>query len=84
MQGSCQVLQPRRLQGYIIVRKCEDIALRLPDPSIAGVGQPLLGFEQVTIAAGIPVAEFIHDLSRLIVRIVIHNQDFPRDGFRQD
>src|SRR6266852_9543990 len=47
VQGRCEILQPRRLDGYIIIHKGDDFSARFADARVTRVGQTLPGLEEI-------------------------------------
>jgi hypothetical protein len=77
MKRRGQVLQPVRLNRHVVVRECQNVTLSLPNPGIASMGQALLWLKHVTEATGVPAAEILYNLPRLVGRVVIHYDYFP-------
>jgi hypothetical protein len=51
----------------------------LADSRVEGVRFARMWFEQIAETVGVPAAEVQRHVARLIVRIIVHHQDFPGD-----
>src|SRR6266852_431315 len=65
------------------MHKGQDFAPRLPNPGVESIRFALPWFKQVAEATGVPTAELLHHLARLIARIVVHHHNFPLHRVRE-
>ncbi len=82
MQCRGEILQPRRLDGHVIIHESQDIAPSLSNPRVEGIRFAWLWFKQIAEATWVAAGELLHYLSGLIVRVIIHHQNLPVNGFR--
>jgi hypothetical protein len=79
MQFCCEILKPRRLNGYVIVYEGKYLSARIHNPRIEGVGLTRIWLEQVTKSSRVAELEVLGDLACLIGRIIIYDEYFPRN-----
>src|SRR5215467_6739505 len=72
-----------RIDHDVIVQKREDVCARLANAGVKGIRFAWPRFEEVTEAAGIASTEIIDGLSRLVLRVVINDQNLPVNRFRK-
>ena len=83
-QASCKILQPGGLHGYVVIHEGENVTSSLPNSRVQGVRFALSWFEKVPEVIRVLPTEVLHNLTCLVVRVVVHHQNLPGYGLRQD
>ena len=61
-----QILQPRRLDGYVVVRESRHFTEHFADPCIESVGLALLRLKQIAETARVPATKVLGCLPGLV------------------
>src|ERR1017187_8328515 len=76
-QSGCEILQPGRLHGHVVIHKGKNVAPSLTNAGVEGIRLSLIRLEQITEATGVSGAEVSYDGGGLVARIVVDYQDLP-------
>lgn len=77
MQRCCQIPEPLWINGYVVIHKCQNIRVGLPNPRVEGVRLALPGLKQVPEPSRVLPAKVRDHFPCLVGRVVVHDKYLP-------
>jgi hypothetical protein len=81
-QSCSEVLQPLGIHSYVVVDKCKHLTQRIRDSRIEGIRFAWLRLKKVAKSSRIAVREASNNVTGLVRRVVVYDQDLPGNGAR--